>query len=216
MPVFGRMMGCRNRRHSSGQSLVEFSLILLPFVILVVAILEFGFLFASYNSVSFASHDGAQLAAQYGNTVGADCAIVQQVEQDVSAPANKTQIQTIDIYWVDMAFSDGRAKSGYENLWTRGGLTHCVGPDGSKFDVPYTSPLGYPNNVSGYPEVTRCNLNGALGCVNPPHTGVDTVGVKITYKYKWISPFPGLVFGNGSAAGPTLVGTTIMRLEPVK
>jgi hypothetical protein len=197
-------------RDSRGQSLVEFSLVLLPFIILIVSILEFGFMFAAYNSISFASHDGSQMAAEYGNTSGADGLILRQIDQDISAPANNAQIVSVDIYWVDTAFSDGRAKAGYENLWTYGGSTTFTLADGV---TTYTVPFSRSSN--GYPDTSRCNVNGAIGCANPPHTGVDTIGVTITYQYKWITPFPQLVFGN-SGAGPKLVSTNIMRLEPIR
>jgi hypothetical protein len=39
--------------------------------------------------------------------------------------------------------------------------------------------------------------------------------VKISYQYRWITPFPGLIF-DGSPLGPVITQTNIMRLEPIR
>ena len=66
--------------------------------------------------------------------------------------------------------------------------------------------------TGAYPEVKRCNVNEGIGCV-AGHNTVDTVGVKITYQYNWVTPLPSLI--NGSQVGPLLTATNVMRLEPV-
>src|ERR1035437_246728 len=71
------------RRRSRGQALVEFSLVIPVFLTVFFSIVEFSFLFTSYVSVGLASHDAVQLAATYGNTNGADAAILLRVSNDV-------------------------------------------------------------------------------------------------------------------------------------
>ena len=193
----------RSRRHARGQAMVEFALVILPFMVLFVAIAEFAFMFSSYLSISFASRDGVQVAAEMGNDGSADFVILQRIEQDISAPLDKTKITSVDIYWSDGA---GNVKLGAINSWTRGGSTSFTLPSGTILTVPYQQ------TASSYPPANRCNVISAAGCaVN--HTSIDTIGVKITYQYAWITPLPSLIGGSGS--GMQMSQSNMMRLEPV-
>jgi hypothetical protein len=183
---------------------VEFVLVIPIFLTLVVSIGEFSFLFTSYLSTSFASRDAVQLAAEMGDTPGSDCVTIERIEQDVSPPANRTLIHSVEIFWSD---NHGNPRAGAINVWNRGGTYHCVMPSGREFDIPYTP------GAMGYPEADRCNIVSAAGCA-PGHTAIDTIGVRISYQYTWLTPFPGLV-GIGTA-GPMIVSSNMMRLEPVK
>jgi hypothetical protein len=194
-------------RRSRGQALVEFALVIPVFLLVFVSIAEFSFLFTANSSIGFASHDAVQIAATLGDTAGADAAVLQRVDQDVAAPADPTKIVSVDIYWVNTAFSDARPVAGNENIWNYDGGHHLFTlPDGSTIQLPFVS------GSSGYPEANRCNVNQGIGCLST-HTQIDTIGVKITYQYVWVTPFPGLIGGSGS--GPLLTATNIMRLEPV-
>jgi Flp pilus assembly protein TadG len=195
-------------RRSRGQGLVEFALVIPIFLTVVVAIAEFSFLYTSYSSINYASHDAVQVAATLGNTIGADASILQRIDQDIAAPADRTKIKTVDIYWVDTSTSSASPVSGAENIWTYDGGSHAFTlPDGTTVQLPFIT------GGSGYPEANRCNANLGIGCVSG-HTTVDTIAVKITYQYTWITPFPALI--NGSTTGPLLSSVNIMRLEPVR
>jgi hypothetical protein len=195
------------RRHSRGQALVEFALIIPIFLTIFFAIVEFSFLFTSFVSVGFASHDASQVAATYGNTIGADAAILLRVDNDIMTPANPAQIDKVDIFWVDTSTPDAHPVAGSETIYQYDGGTHLfVLPDGSNIYLPYS------RIQNGYPETSRCNVNAGVGCLSG-HTTIDTIGVKITYQYTWITPFPRLVTQSGS--GPMITQTNIMRLEPV-
>jgi Flp pilus assembly protein TadG len=196
----------RSGRHRRGQTLVEFALVIPIFLTLVVSIAEFAFMFSSYLSISFVSRDGAQLAAELGNTPGADIVILSRIESDITAPVDKNRISQVDIFW---ATTSGAPHGGAVNSWKRGGSTSYTFPSGTTMTVPYTQ------IASGYPEADRCNVNAGAGCVSG-HSGVDTIGITITYQYNWITPFPGLVTGGGGGSGFTMVQTNMMRLEPVK
>lgn len=202
-----RLLRLRRRRDvagSSGQTLVEFALVIPLFILTVVSVFEFSFLFATYLSASFASRDGVQVAAEAGSTPGSDCAVIQRISRDIAAPADPNRIQSIRIFWSDAA---GNMKDGAENVWLYGGSTPCTSIDGSTFTVPYTQ------TSNTYPEGDRCNVNLGIGC-KPRHTGVDTIGITITYRYSWITPFPKLVPGSGT--GPTIVQSNMMRIEPIR
>jgi uncharacterized protein (UPF0333 family) len=208
------------RRRSGGQALVEFSLVIPIFLTLFVAITEFSFMFTSYVSVNYASHDAAQVAATYGNTSGADCAVLERVDNDVTIPANATQINSVDIYWVNTATANANPVSGAENIYTYDGGSHqCMKPDGTKINVPFpiASTLALESTSGGYPESTRCNVNSGINCPATngiAHNTVDTLGVKILYQYKWVTPLPAMI--NGSGNGPVFTSINIMRLEPVQ
>jgi hypothetical protein len=198
----------RRRRNSRGQALVEFSLVLLPFLTVFIALVEFTFLFASFLSVGYASHDSAQLAATYGNASGADCAVLERVTQDISAPADQSRIYSVDIFLVNTA-TNGSPVAGKETIYLYDGGTHpCTKPDGTSIKVPFP----YPPATNGYDVSDRCNVNQGIGC---SRATVDTLAVQITYQYQWMTPFPKLI-GFLTGTGPQFTQTTIMRLEPVR
>ena len=86
-------------------------------------------------------------------------------------------------------------------------ILRCQQPDGSFILLPFVP------GATGYPIANRCNVNQGIGCATS-HATVDTIAVKITYQYVWITPFPGMI--GGSTTGPRLTSTNIMRLEPVR
>jgi len=53
------------RRSEGGQSLVEFSLILLPLFFILLGIIQFGFIFNTYVTMTNAARDAARLATTY-------------------------------------------------------------------------------------------------------------------------------------------------------
>lgn len=55
----------RRRRDDEGQSLVEFSLILAPLMFLLLGIIQFGFIFQAYVSLSTAAREAAREASIY-------------------------------------------------------------------------------------------------------------------------------------------------------
>lgn len=199
----------RRRRRSRGQALVEFTLVIPIFLVLVVAVAEFSIMFTSYVSIGFATHDASQVAATLGNTPGADAAVLQRIDNDVMSPANPQQIVEVDIYQVDTSTNNGGPLGSRINKWLYDGGNHPYTlPDGSTVYLPFTM------TSTGYPEGGRCNVNKGVGCTTFGQTTVDTIAVKIIYQYKWITPFPAMV--NGSVTGPVFTSINVMRLEPVR
>ena len=197
----------RRRRRSPGQALVEFALVIPVFLTVFFAIVEFSFLFTNYLSVGYATHDASQLAATMGNTLHADTAILVRVNADIQAPANNAQIKTVDIFQVDVNTTNASPVAGREDIYTYDGGSHTFTmPDGSNVTLPFAT------TSIGYADVNRCNVNLGTGCLLG-QTTVDTIGVKITYQYTWITPFPRLIGGSGN--GPLVTSINIMRLEPV-
>jgi Flp pilus assembly protein TadG len=58
-------MRSRRRPHHRGQSLVEFSLVLMPLFIIVLAIIQFGFIFNAYVTLTNATREGARNGTVY-------------------------------------------------------------------------------------------------------------------------------------------------------
>ncbi len=192
----------RRRWRSRGQTLVEFALVLPLFMLILMAVVEFGFLFNSFLAINFASREASLVAAEAGNLARADCLILNAVEQSVSAPADRGLITTVDIFRADRAGNE----SGIRTTYSRGGgTTSCTLPGGGTLSVPYVVDPG-----SSYPPLARCPR--LAGC-QAGQVGVDQVGVKVTYEYGWHTPL-GSIFG-GSSATTTLVKSNIMRMEPV-
>ena len=57
------MRRLRRGRDERGANLVEFALVLPLLLLLILGIIEFGYLFAQYNEVRHGAHEGARLAA---------------------------------------------------------------------------------------------------------------------------------------------------------
>ena len=68
---------------------------------MMIGFIEFAFVFNALLSIGHATRDAALVAAEAGNAAEADCLILQQVEADVSAPADKGRIQQVVIYRSD-------------------------------------------------------------------------------------------------------------------
>lgn len=216
----------RRRDRDGGQGLVEFALILPVFLLTLVALIEFGFAFNAYLSVSFASRNATVIATETcgDGTCGherdfawSDCEILWSVERDITPPAVPAQIVSVDILWTDTngnIMGDGQAYS----TWTRTGTTAC-NDDGAS--VPYTL------TRNEYPHEERCSI--LAGCPTIPdyagdeHTTVDTIGVRITYNYFWHTPYaavftllPGSHEDIPPAGGLVVVRSAEMRMEPTQ
>ncbi len=213
------------RPRARGQSLVEFSLVIPTFLIILMAVLEFGFLLNGLLSINFATRDAALIGAEAGNggfdtadnTDLADCVILQKIEQDVTAPANPANIQQVQIFWVDdngqpldtggNVTTAGSATQAVD-VYTRTGSMTCKVSDQPTFTVPYT--LG----TYQYPGVDRCDdLGGTLAGCQTGHTGLDTIAVEVTYRDYYRTPLHNFIGPLGSYW--TITQSNEMRMEPV-
>lgn len=182
-------------RASHGQSLVEFALVIPIFLTMLIALVEFAFVFNAVLATNFASRDAALLAAEAGSDGGADCAVLKAVESDIGAPANRTQIQSVEIFEATPA----GAQTGSATVYARTGTYNCTLPDGTAVSLPYS------RTANGYAMANRCNI--LAGCGGQP---LDHVGVRVTYRHTWRTPF-------GTTFGPFLdvMKSNSMRMEPV-
>ncbi len=201
----------RRRRapDDKGQVLVEFALVIPIFLLLFMAIVEFAFVFNAILSVNFAARNAALIAAEAGNAINSDCIILASVESDVQAPADRARINQVEIYRSTLtgAVWGGSTPTTY----VRSGSKTCTYPDRPPITVPYQLASG--GGADGYPEIDRCNI--LKGCKpdthGVTHTGVDHVGVRISYNHQYKTPIRTLF------SGPSLSfdRANSMRMEPV-
>ena len=195
-----------------GQALVEFALIFPIFIVLLFGIIEFMFLFNAQLSLNYATRDAALIAAEAGNNEAADCRILQQIDQDLNAPTDESRVLTVHIF--SATETGDPLATPKEQTYTRGGTTTC-----GSITAPYT--IG----TSDYPYNVRCSDFDRTGCsavyTGPSNTGVDIIGVRIDYGYRYVTPLGGAVslIGGGAplwgGAGMTMTTDNAMRMEPI-
>jgi len=201
-----------SRPSERGQTLVEFALAFPLFLILLLGTIEFAFIFNATLAVNFASRNASLVAAEAGSNGWSDCAILQSVEGDLGAPLDRSLIQTVTIYQADRS---GAPVPGVQNVYTRttgSTLGGCAG----FIALPYV--LGaIPNDT--FPGSFRCDA--ISGCPNgtSPETyrPLDSVGVRVHYRYTYHTPLRNLVaFLPGAATGQfDVVWSNVMRMEPI-
>src|SRR5450755_1354566 len=89
------------RPNSTGQALVEFAFVFPLFMVLLVAVIEYGFLMNANLASSYATRDASLIGAEAGQDNGADCAILKKIEDDINGPSDPANITTVKIYQAD-------------------------------------------------------------------------------------------------------------------
>ena len=195
------------QRRARGQTLVEFALVFPLFITLLLGVIEFAFMFNATLAINLATRNASLIAAESGSNTLADCAILARIEHDVSAPLNLSQIQTVTIYKADRAGNP--VSPAVQNVYARSGSTSCVGYTPSS--VPYT--LGQATYPMGEAPVGgRCDILAGCSTTIP----MDSIGVRITYRYILKTPLSNLVsFLPGAGAGYVdFTWSNVMRMEP--
>ena len=208
---------CPEGARERGQGLVEFALFVPLFLVLLLAMLDFGFALYTNLTLEYASREGARVgsALASGNTA-LPCAnvddhviaAVQRVLQSagITVPLTnggdpaKSRVNWIRIYNAT-AYVDGSGynASGNYNEWTyaaSGG--HTVDGTVLTFVGPVT------------PSWNACTrLNGA---------SPDKLGVAINYTYAWTTPLTSVfrLIGSGASffSNLTFLDKTVMNLNP--
>jgi Flp pilus assembly protein TadG len=201
----------RRTDRGGGQTLVEFALILPLFMVLLLGVIEFAFMFNATLAINFASRNASLIAAEAGSQSTADCAILSKIESDIGAPLDKnmtaiTGIQSVTIYKADRAGNP----TGAANVYTRTGSMTCTGFTPSS--LPYTLGVStYPMGEA--PTGGRCDV--LAGC--SPTIPMDSIGVKIVYRYAFHTPLSNLVsFLPGASQGYVEFSwSNVMRMEPI-
>jgi len=195
-----------SRRSESGQSLVEFAMIVPVFVLILFGMLEFGFVFSHNLTLQYATREGARTGALLadGGTLTTNCgtidpdpyiiAAVQRVLDSQGSPIDLSQVPQIRIY---SAKPDG-TEAGPVDVWDYGAGSVPVVVEGVALNFKRTSQTWLP-----------CNRDNESV---PP----QSIGVSLTYTYKMITPLSAIFQFFGPKGPPTLPmrDQTVMALNP--
>ncbi len=187
-----------------GQSLVEFALVFPIFFTLLIAIIEFSMVYNAQLSVNFATREAALAAAEAGNAVGGDCAILRSIEDSMAPPTSDDRVTQVVVYRSDTVGNAVPAGAPAKNVYARGGSMLCPRSGNPTATVSF-SLVG----SAGYPEMSRCNTIAGCG----PGRPLDHVGVQMTYVYAWHTPLASFIGLGGT--GYIMVGSNAMRMEPI-
>ena len=189
-----------DRQRSLGQSLVEFSVSVPVFVLLLFGMLEFGFAFSHNLSLEYGTREGARTGAALGpGTPNVPCAevddqvvaAVQRVLTSPGSPVDASRVSQIRIYRAKTDNS-GDEDPGKVNVWIPG-----AGPtvDGTQ--------LLWKNQSVGWNACTPRDNGGSP----------DSIGVSLVYSYKLISPL-GIFLGMTGTPAFQMSDRTVMALNP--
>ncbi len=200
------------RRRERGQALVELSMLLPVYLMLLLGMLEFGFAFDHLLSISYASREGARVGAaltngggqlgcgsgQSPNANSVDPQIVAAVERVLTSPGSLVNLANVSQIRIYLATSTGAETAGSVNVWT---YSPASGPvvDGSALDfTPSTSPW------------TPCSRTNTLPA--------PSIGVTIKYRYAFSTPLGGIMafVGGSGANGLDVTDKAVMAMNPTQ
>jgi hypothetical protein len=174
------------RRSRRGQGVAEFALCAPIALILLLGIVEAGFLMFGVGTAAYATGEAARVGSEAGNSANADLQVIGTIDATGLGQNGIVQVTEIDIYRLIEDPNTGRL-----TVDTNGcGGGGCV----NKYDL-FGAPLINPEPwAAGLRDVT----NGSS----------DFMGVTIKYQYRWKS-------GALIASGPlSLTAKYYVRLEP--
>lgn len=192
----------RERNAERGQSLVELSLIVPVFLLLLLGLLELGFAFDHDLTLNYASREGARAGAALANgSKLADCTtvddyVVSAVERVLESSGSPIAGHIADVTQITIyKASPSGGETSSANVWTPG-----AGPtvDGKQ--------LAFHETSHHWNSCTRSNLT----------TNPDSIGISIAYTYRAVTPLASLlqlIGGRGWATLP-MTDRTVMALNP--
>jgi Flp pilus assembly protein TadG len=168
-----------------GQSLVEFSLILMPLFLILLGIIQFGFIFNTYVTMTNAARDAARLGTVYvydrtisksANDLARNNSILAQVKSSMNGLSQTTP-----------RFTSG-------STWTQSGTTFTNG------DLVIT--YAVPDGSDGTPAVTDTD----------PRTG-ERITVNATYHQDLVIPLISALLPKDTNGRMSLGGTVTMVIN---
>ena len=201
------------RRRQRGQGVVEFTMVL-PIVLLVVVVAaEFGLVFDDLLTVGYGSREGARVGAALAkgdvkdcsggaDPAGVDPTIVAAIQRILKSPGSGVDIDQVQEIRIFRATASGGETAGSVNVWRYTG--EGTGPEVDP--GPGILNIDFSRITEPWPACQRVN--------NGP--GVQSLGVKVIYRYRMVTPIASLLelFGGNQAATITLAETTVMALNP--
>ena len=155
------------------------------FLLILVGMLEFGFIFDHTMTISYATREGARSGSAFasGNTTTMICNpadggldvdknIVAAVQRVLEAPGSQVVLSRVQEIRIYKATASGTQSGGSANVWN---YSAGSGP------VVDGQPLDFTRSTSNWNACSRVNFWS--GGVAP-----DSLGVSVTYSYQYITP----------------------------
>jgi hypothetical protein len=198
-----------------GQSLVEFAVLLPVFLLLLIGMLEFGFVFDHNISLSYASREGARVGAALANGGGAlgcgtgqspnaatvDPQVIAAVQRVLTSPGSPIVLDRIQEIRIFRADSAGDQVGSSVNVWD---YDPAGGPvvDGQALDFSVTS--------ANWPACGRRND------YNPGAGNPHSLGVSVVYRYDLVTALGAVMrlTGGDFAGSLSMADATVMALNP--
>lgn len=192
-----------------GQGLVEFAMVVPVFLLIILGILEFGFIFDQQITIGYATREGARSGAAFGagNATTMPCAdvdknIIAAVQRVLKGPGSRVTLAPSTRIQIYKATSTGAVSGSSVNTWA---YTPGAGPsvDGQALDFT-------PTTVNWNACAPR-KTDGTVG--SPP----DSIGVSMTYTYNFVTPLSAVAgfFGPNGPTTLTISDRTVMALNPI-
>jgi TadE-like protein len=198
-----------------GQGLVEFALLLPLFMLILLGMIEFGFIFSHDLTIEYATREGARAGAALDNGGGplgcpgaatwqtVDPLVIAAVERVLTSAGSQVLIADVSrivIYKADP--TTGANDLGLEDVWT-------YDPGAGPVPAGDTKPLDFvDSSFPGGDAWQACSRSNAA-------PDIDSIGVSVSYTYHFQTPLAAVegFFGGGN---PTLNLTdkTVMQLNP--
>jgi len=181
-----------------GQAMVEFAIIIPVLLLVLMTVLEFGFVFSHHITMEYATREGARMGAALANgSVTFDCddvddQIVAAVQRVLTASGSQIDIDRIDEIRIYKADASGD-EQGLVNVWNLG--------NGPKVDGAH---LLFKPDTENWDACAR--NNAGFGAT-------DSIGISLGYRYRYVTPLGNLL---GLAGDPVLLmnDRTVMALNP--
>ena len=198
-------------RRERGQSIVEFILVVPVLLLLMLGMLEFGLAFNHHMTLEYATREASRTGSAIASGGSTNCvggidaqsidaqtvAAAQRILKSPGSPVRMSDIEDIRLYRSD---SSGGQVGSDVNVWR---YTPGAGPDldpGTAIDR-----LDFSVVSTGWPVCSRSNGP------NP-----DSIGVRISYTYRFSTPLGSVInfLGGTSLTQLTMVDKTVMALNP--
>jgi Flp pilus assembly protein TadG len=184
--------------------LIEFTMLVPVFLMLLTGLLEFGMVFAHHLTLEYGTREGARAGAALGDGSGdatvcstIDPQIIAAVERVIAAPGSPITVAEVSQISIWQSDANGAPVAGQVNVWSYTGPGTGPLVDGAKLRFTETSNTWSP--------CTR--VRGPRG---------DSIGVSLSYRYQMITPLSSVMgfFGGPGATSLRMDDATIMALHP--
>lgn len=188
------------RSRTRGQSLVEFALGVPLFMLLLLGMIEFGFVFTHHIGLEYASREGARMGSALASgsasvaCTDVDNNIIAALQRVVTSPGSQIKVGNISQVQIYSANASGDPIGSLINTWVPG-----TGPtvDGVA--------LQFHNTSVGW---SACPIGNRNNGASP-----DSIGVSLVYQYDFVTPLGNFV--SAFASGHLIMtDKTVMALNP--